>query len=179
MCAATIGVAVPEDTGVSIWVVIAVAVAALVLLSVPAYFVVDWAIAEGPDVIAELTESDPEPVDVRFDVETLFSGQGVFVASGTAVESGLVCREGVTRDIFIQERDGPGFSARMTKEFICIQSTQSFLIDLDVRTTQEGVVFDWSVTTGDESGLSGGGDGFVVREIPGGVLDRYRVMIQR
>lgn len=183
-----------EDTGVSLWVVVTVVAVGIAFLMVPAWYLIDdlmSADGESADdpagaftTTSSAAPSPPTtrlatmPAEVSFEVVTMFSGEGVFTASGEAVARNLICASGTTHDVFFQEGPGESFNARITKEFTCAGSSGGFHIDLVVRTVQEQIVFDWMVSPNDKSGLIGGGVGFVSGEFSGGVVDSYEGSVQ-
>ena len=129
---------------------VVIAVVALVLVAFP---------------VASSAASPPE--DVTFEVDTDFingATGGPFVASGPAVDDGLVCATGDTIDVFAKAsgfQSERGFNIQVIKLFTCDDGSGDFEIKLQVRIDQQGINFNWAIVggTGAYERLHGSGDG--------------------
>jgi hypothetical protein len=101
------------------------------------------------------------------------------VATGAAVDAGLICHSGDTIDLFGQMARWrppvalPGVNfVRVLKAFVCADESGSFLLRLEVRIDERGDNFNWVVVDGigDYAGLHGAGQGYGIF-FPGGVND--------
>lgn len=101
------------------------------------------------------------------DVEIVVPGfEGPFVATGAAVDDGIVCGSGEVVTTFVKGagfQSGLGFNLTVGKLFTCDDGSGTFSAKLQVRIA-EGVAFHWVITsgTGDYEDLHGAGSGFVV-----------------
>ena len=131
-----------------------------------------------------LPASATPPSGVGFEVESsLLGAPGPFVASGPAVDVGLVCSEGVVVDA---SGKGTGFSPtgfnfQGIKHFICDDGSGEFFVNLQARIDfRKGVTFNWNVLggVGDYEDLHGAGSGIGLVGVPCGdpdvcILDLY------
>ena len=106
-----------------------------------------------------------KPSGVDIVVETsLLSGTGPFVASGPAVDDGLVCAEGETNDVFAKTSGSSknGFNVQVIKQFICDDNSGEFFVKLQARIDyRKGTTFNWTVVgdgTGNYEDLRGSGN---------------------
>jgi len=105
------------------------------------------------------------PSEVFIEVETsLLGGPGPFVASGSAVDDGLVCTEGMVVDASgkVTGFSPNGFNFQAVKHFICGDGSGEFFVNLQARIDfRKGITFQWNVLsgTGDYEDLSGAGSG--------------------
>lgn len=103
------------------------------------------------------------------DVEIVVPGfDGPFVATGPAVDDGVVCGTGEVSTTFIKAagfQSNPGVNLTVGKEFTCDDESGTFSAKLQVRIDfVRGVSFQWVITggTGAYEDLHGTGSGFVV-----------------
>lgn len=102
------------------------------------------------------------------DVEIVVPGfEGPFVATGAAVDDGVVCGTGEVSTTFAKAagfQSNRGFNLTVGKEFTCDDGSGAFSAKLQVRIDARGVSFNWVITggTGDYEDLRGVGSGFVV-----------------
>ena len=105
------------------------------------------------------------PSDVSIGVETsLLGAPSPFVASGPAVDDGLVCAAGTVHDNSgkVTGNFKTGFNFQGIKHFICEDESGGFLVNLQARIDfRKGVTFNWNVLsgTGDYEDLHGAGSG--------------------
>jgi len=105
------------------------------------------------------------PSEVQIEVESYFSGApGPFVASGPAVDDGVICAEGiVVDDSFKLTGFSPtGFNWQGIKHFTCGDSSGEFFVNLQARIDfRKGTSFNWNVLSGigDYEDLHGAGSG--------------------
>ena len=105
------------------------------------------------------------PADVAFEVETSLLGDpNPFVASGPAVDSGLVCAAGTVVDAIgkVAGSAPNGFNFQGVKHFICDDGSGEFFVNLQARIDfRKGTTFEWNVLrgTGDYERLHGAGSG--------------------
>ena len=104
------------------------------------------------------------PSEVFIEVETQFGPPGPFVASGPAVDAGLVCAEGtvVQESANVQGFSQNGFNFQGVKHFICDDGSGEFFVNMQARIDfRKGVTFQWNVLsgTGDYVDLQGAGSG--------------------
>ena len=102
--------------------------------------------------------------------------EGPFIATGPAVDDGVVCGSGVVVTTFNRAagfQSGSAVSLAVGKEFTCDDASGTFSAKLQVRVYFEvGATFRWVITggTGKYADLHGTGSGFVV----GGDTDVYQ-----
>jgi hypothetical protein len=120
------------------------------------------------------------PSDVGFEVETsLLGAPSPFVATGPAVDAGLMCDEGTVHDNSgnLTGFSPRGFNFQGIKHFICDDGSGQFLVNLEARIDfRKGVTFNWNVLsgTGDYEDLHGAGTGVGLPDCgPDCVLDVY------
>lgn len=125
-----------------------------------------------------------QPTDVFIGVETsLVGGPAPFVASGPAVDDGLICGSGFVVDASgkVTGNSPTGFNFQGVKHFICEDGSGGFFVNLEARIDfRRGVTFNWNVLkgTGDYEKLHGAGSGVGIGGEPCGnpnlcVLDIY------
>jgi len=122
-------------------------------------------LAAGLMVALALPALATPPSEVGFDVETsLLGGPGPFLASGPAVDDGLVCTTGTVVDAtgklagFSQN----GFNFQGIRHFTCDDGSGEFFVNLQARIDfRKGVTFSWNVLsgTGGYEDLHGAGSG--------------------
>jgi hypothetical protein len=122
-------------------------------------------------------------VQTSFDEDTNLSG-GPFIASGPAVDVGLICARGDATDIAPgkvaawRSPVGRGLNIQIVKQFTCAGNGATFLVKLQVRLdfAKGADDFYWVVVggTGAYAGLQGAGSGYGdYAAFPAGVLDVY------
>lgn len=105
------------------------------------------------------------PSEVNFEVESSLLGDpGPFVASGPAVDGGLICAAGTVVDESSKATglSPTGFNFQGIKHFICDDGSGEFFVNLQARIDfRRGTTFHWSVLggTGDYEVLHGAGSG--------------------
>jgi hypothetical protein len=124
------------------------------------------------------------PTDVNIEVETFLTGDpGPFVASGPAVDIGLMCGEGAVVDDSgkVTGSSRRGFNFHGVKRFSCDDGSGDFFVRIQARIDfTKGTTFNWIVLggTGDYEDLHGAGSGIGLPGVPCGdpllcVLDIY------
>jgi len=123
------------------------------------------------------------PLDVKIVAPTIFQNGGpsigTFVATGPAVDNGLICPKGKTIDVgaFASGwQSGQGVNYHVLKEFTCDDGTGTFVMKLEVRVDFRGDNANWMVFsgTGDYVKLHGTGKLIGIYFMGGsGVLDTY------
>jgi hypothetical protein len=104
------------------------------------------------------------------------SGTGGFVASGPAVDAGLVCDTGEVSDIPIRAAGGGvGINFQLFKEFTCDDASGSFFMKLQVRVDDKRHSFNWVIVggTGDYEDLRGAGSGIGINPTDTTIDDLY------
>jgi hypothetical protein len=103
------------------------------------------------------------------DVEIVVPGfEGPFVATGSAVDDGVVCATGevLTTDVKAAGfQSNRGVNLQVGKEFTCDDGSGTFAAQLQVRIDfARGTSFQWVITGGTDAyeALHGTGSGFVV-----------------
>jgi hypothetical protein len=103
------------------------------------------------------------------DVEIVVPGfEGPFVATGTAVDDGVVCGTGEVFTTYVKAagfQSNRGVNLTVGKEFTCDDESGTFSAKLQVRIDfAQGVSFNWVITGGTDEyeDLRGVGSGFVV-----------------
>lgn len=102
---------------------------------------------------------------------------GPFVATGPAVNDGIVCASGDVLDVsskFAGFTDF-GFNIQVQKEFTCDDDSGSFFMKLQVRIDHKGDNFNWVIAggTGDYERLHGAGSGVGINPQPTTIDDIY------
>jgi hypothetical protein len=124
------------------------------------------------------------PSDVEFEVESSLLGDpGPFVASGPAVDNGVICDTGTVVDDSgkVTGFSPTGFNLQGIKHFICDDGSGEFFVNLQARIDfRKGTTFNWNIIsgTGDYEKLHGAGSGIGIYGVPCGdpeqcVLDLY------
>ena len=127
------------------------------------------------------------PSGVHIEVESSTVGDppppGPFVASGPAVDDGLICDTGTVFDTVgkVTGFSQNGFNFQGIKHFICDDGSGEFYVNLQARIDYtKGVTFNWNVIsgTGAYEDLHGAGHGVGIPGVPCGdpyecVLDLY------
>lgn len=103
-------------------------------------------------------------------------GYGPFVASGPAVEAGLVCATGDTLDVkaSVDENQGDEVqNLQVFKEFTCADGSGSFVMKLEVLISPEGVQATWMIFSGSGDYANLHGTGRLTSSTPAGgdILD--------
>lgn len=120
------------------------------------------------------------PAGVVFEIETHIPpggpGYGPFVASGPAVDAGIVCSSGDTLDIKVsvdENQDDQVLNLEVFKEFTCADGSGSFVMKLEVLLSPQGSQANWMIFsgTGDYANLHGTGK--LISSLPtgGDILD--------
>ena len=106
------------------------------------------------------------PTDVSIEVETdlVANDPSPFIASGPAVDDGLVCVEGTVVNASAKTTgfSPNGFNFHGVKHFTCDDGSGEFFVNLQARIDfRTGVTFNWNVLrgTGDYVDLHGAGSG--------------------
>ena len=124
------------------------------------------------------------PSEVNITVESSLLGDpGPFVASGPAVDVGVICAAGVVVDDSgkVSGFSPNGFNFNGIKHFICDDGSGEFFVNLQARIDfRKGITFNWNVLSGIGAyeDLHGAGSGFGLGGVPCGdpelcVLDLY------
>ena len=120
------------------------------------------------------------PSDVDIEVETsLLGAPSPFVASGSAVNDGLVCDAGMVVDASGKTTgfSPNGFNFQGIKHFTCEDGSGEFFVNLQARIDfRKGITFSWNVISGTEDyeDLHGAGTGVGLELCgPDCVLDVY------
>ena len=134
-------------------------------------------------VIGPVTAASPQPVTIVSHVTFNDSGPnfGDFEATGSAVDSGVICERGTFVDTFIRfsgfqsGRDDVQIVVR--KEFTCGDGSGTFFVQLRIYAHFDTGIesFTWVAHggTGDYAELRGSGDGFTVPNYPPGNINTY------
>jgi hypothetical protein len=129
------------------------------------------------------------PEQVTFEGPSFFPfagpGTSLFTAVGPAVDSGAMCPNGSSVDIYAKgapnmDQSPNGWNLQLAREFTCDDGSGTFLMKLQVHITYFAT-FNWVVMdgTGDYEDLKGNGDGYSAFPIfnggpdPIGVWDVY------
>ncbi len=105
------------------------------------------------------------PAEVHIEVATSLLGDpSPFVASGPAVDHGLLCATGIVVDASgkVSGNSPRGFNFQGVKHFMCDDGSGEFFVNLQARIDfRKGVTFNWNVLrgTGDYQRLHGAGSG--------------------
>lgn len=114
------------------------------------------------------------PSDVQVEVETSLLGDpSPFVASGAAIDEGLVCGEGVVVDDSgkVTGVSPTGFNFQGVKRFTCADGSGEFFVNVQARIDfRRGVIFNRNVLRGtdDYVKLHGAGSGIGLGGVPCG-----------
>ena len=106
---------------------------------------------------------------------------GDFVATGDAVDSGLICESGTFVDTAIRFAGGQSnrgiFQLQVVKEFTCDDGSGTFAVKLQIQANFDTGIesFTWVVIrgTGDYASLHGSGQGSTVPNAPVGNINTY------
>lgn len=105
------------------------------------------------------------PTEVGIEVETsLLGAPSPFIASGPAVDEGLVCDTGIVVDDSTKAQgfSPNGFNVQAIKLFECDDGSGEFFVNLQARIDfRKGVTFNWNVLSGTNAyeNLHGAGSG--------------------
>lgn len=92
------------------------------------------------------------PIDVQIEAETsLLGALSPFVASGPAVDDGLICSNGEVIDLSgkVTGFSPSGFNFQSIKHFICDDGSGEFLVNVQARIDfRKGTTFNWNVIGG-------------------------------
>ena len=141
------------------------------------------AVAAGLALLLPLaTVSATPPAGVTFVVDTQIPPEGPtfgpFVATGPAVDAGVMCPTGDTIDVFGRAagfQSGRGINILVFKLFTCHDGSGAFLVKLQVRIDARGNSFTWTVMDGADAyaTLHGTGSGFGAYPSDVLVIDTY------
>jgi hypothetical protein len=106
---------------------------------------------------------------------------GDFVATGSAVESDVICPSGTFVDIGLRfagfQSDRGIVQLQVVKEFTCSDGTGTFVVKLQIQANFDTGIesFTWAVLggTGDYASLRGAGNGSTVPNPPIGNINTY------
>jgi len=96
-------------------------------------------------------------LNVNIKVETHFyptGNSGPFIASGPAVDAGLICPTGIATDIYLKGeglQSGIGGTYLVFKQFVCDNGTGTFTMKLVARTDFRGDNAHWNISSGTET----------------------------
>jgi hypothetical protein len=131
---------------------------------------------------APVAASSP-PLDVKIEVTTVFPPEGPsygpFVATGPAVDAGLICPSGDTIDVASSVsgwQSGRGLNFSILKQFTCADGSGTFVAKLQVRSDFRGDYANWIIFSGTGNYASLLGSGKLVGiyfEDGSGILDIY------
>lgn len=115
--------------------------------------------------------SSPAVATTPSDIEIVVPGfEGPFVATGPAVDDGVVCGTGEVSTTFVKPagfQSNRAINLTVGKEFTCEDGSGTFSAKLQVRIDfARGTSFQWVITGGTDEyeDLHGAGSGFVVFE---------------
>jgi hypothetical protein len=117
------------------------------------------------------------PSEVNIVVETsLLGAPSPFVASGQAVDDGLICDEGLVTDASgkVTGFSPNGFNFQGIKQFTCADGTGEVLVNIQARIDfRKGITFHWNVLggIGGYKDLHGAGSGIGISGVPCGDPD--------
>ena len=133
-------------------------------------------------VAAPVGATTPSGVDIEVE-SSLLGAPSPFVASGPAVDDGVMCRSGVVFDASLRVAgvSPTGINWQGIKHFTCDDGSGEFFVNLQARIDfRKGTTFNWNVIsgTGDYEKLHGAGSGVGIDGVPCGnpdecVLDLY------
>ena len=115
-------------------------------------------------LVAAASATPPSGVDIEVEM-SLVGAPSPFVASGPAVDSGLMCSEGEVIQVFGKatgfQSDKGDVNFQVVHQFTCDDGTGDFLVKLQVRVNQNGDNFQWNIvgSTGGYEDLHGSGNG--------------------
>jgi len=118
------------------------------------------------------------PSGVNIEVESSLLGDpGPFVASGPAVDDGLICDTGIVVEdsLRVAGVSPTGFNWQGIKHFTCDDGSGEFFVNLQARIDfRKGTTFNWNVIngTGDYEKLHGAGSGIGIYGVPCGVPEQ-------
>lgn len=130
--------------------------------------------------VVPVSASSP-PAIVTFEVQTTIPGGGPnfgpFIATGPAVDEGLVCASGDTTDVYLHAsgfQSDVGVNYQVFKLFMCDDGSGEFLAKLQVRADRRGDNYNWNIVggTGSYEKLHGTGTGTGF-PTPEGVFDIF------
>lgn len=131
--------------------------------------------------VASVGAASP-PSDVQIEADITVGG-GPFIATGPAVDEGLVCGSGFATATDLKVSGDPGmtgFNVQVIYLFTCDDGSGEFYIKLQVRIDQKGDNFNWNIVggNGNYEKLHGTGSGIGIPGVPCGdpeecVLDIY------
>jgi hypothetical protein len=106
---------------------------------------------------------------------------GDFVASGDAVDTGLICATGTFVDTGLRfagfQSDRGIIQLQVVKEFTCDDTSGTFIVKLQIQANFDTGIesFTWAVLggTGDYASLRGAGNGSTVPNLPIGNINTY------
>ena len=117
------------------------------------------------------------PLDVNILSDMSNWPGGTFESSGPAMESGLICKDGIVNDVAATSAGGNSsiLILFVHKHFVCNDESGSFEMDLIVRIAPSQTTGRWLVVagSGNYEGLSGEGVVYATYSDSGGVLDTY------
>lgn len=106
------------------------------------------------------------PLGVKIDIQTTFGepSYGPFVATGPAVDAGLVCGEGDTGDIAVKAAGGQAhgrLNLQVLKQFTCSDGSGSFVLKFQLRVDDRlgRASSSWNVESGTDAYESLKGNG--------------------
>ena len=126
--------------------------------------------------IAPVGAATPQQVNI---VAVMTLGTGTFEATGSAVESGLICEHGTVLDtgyVFGGWQSERSVQVLTRKEFTCTDGSGSFFVKIQIHAVFGGAEpFSWVVQggTGAYEDLRGSGDGVTVDPVPNGNTNIY------
>jgi hypothetical protein len=123
--------------------------------------------------------SPPQDVQIEADIEFVGgvgSASGPFVATGAAVDDGLICSSGNAVSVSSKVSGGEGntgFNVQVIYLFTCDDFSGEFYIKLQVRIDHNGDNFNWNIVggTGEYEKLHGTGSGIGIPGVPCGDLE--------
>lgn len=130
--------------------------------------------------VVPVSASSP-PAKVMFEVQTIIPeggpNYGSFVATGPAVDEGIVCASGETTDVDFHAsgfQSDRGVNFQVVKLFTCDDGSGEFFVKLQVRIDRRGNNYNWNIVggTGSYEKLHGTGAGTGL-PTPEGVLDIF------
>lgn len=91
-----------------------------------------------------------KPLGVEIEVTTTIPGGGPFIATGPAVDAGVICGSGdvITRFGALRSPPPPLRTLSILNEFACDDGSGSFFIKVEVKFTDDGTTGNWVVLDG-------------------------------